>query len=306
MIYIVVKISMYRLKQQNIHLEEVVRQRTTEINAKNIELSHQKDIIEKKNEDIISSINYASKIQQALFPSLELLQISVSEYFVLNKPRDIVSGDFYWVTQKNDKLIVCVADCTGHGVPGAFMSLLGIAFLNEILTEIDNIQPDIINNLLREKVITSLHQSEISVSKDGMDNSICIIDNTLKTILYSGAYNPLYHIRNSEITEYKADRMPIGYHINRTTPFTIKKIEYLDNDTIYMFSDGYADQFGGEEGKKFKYKQLKNILTDIQPLNMTMQKQALNDAIQTWMNFKFDEQNTYNQVDDILVMGIRL
>ncbi|NJK86310.1 MAG: SpoIIE family protein phosphatase [Bacteroidales bacterium] len=190
--------------------------------------------------------------------------------FILYKPRDIVSGDFYWVTKKENTLILAAADCTGHGVPGAFMSMLGIAFLNEIVNKIainkhiSSLQANEILQELRAQVINSLHQTgDRAEQKDGMDIALCIIDYEDKKIQFAGAHNSLIIIRNGEIMQYQGDRMPVSYHKNKDLPFTQHTIELQNGDVFYIFSDGYVDQFGGQEGMKFMQANFKNLLLEI-------------------------------------------
>ncbi len=223
------------------------------------------------------------------------------EYYIFNKPRDIVSGDFYWIHQKNGKTIVAAADCTGHGVPGAFMSMLGITFLNDIINEIDELSSNEILNRLRKKVISALHQTgKEGEAQDGMDIALFIFDKKSMKIQYSGAFNPIYIIRKNELIEVKADRMPIGISIKAKFDFQAHYIDIKKGDMIYIFSDGYADQFGGEEGRKFNYKQFKSFLTEIAELNMNEQKKKLEITHNNWKG------TSYEQIDDILIIGVKI
>ncbi len=281
-----------QLKQDKIKLEAIVAERTCEVLA-------QKKQIEDKNFQITSSIKYAQRIQDALLPTEDVLKNLTSEYFIFYKPRDIVSGDFYWMYALDNKLIVTVADCTGHGVPGAFMSMLGISYLNEIIGKNKITNTSDILNRLRNNVIDALKQrGEIGGSKDGMDLAICTIDFSTKKLQYSGAMNPLIHIRNSELTELKADKMPIGYY-ESMKPFKPIEITIEKNDTIYMFSDGYIDQFGGTEGKKFMKKHFKNMLTEISVLSLNKQKEILTERMEEW-------RGEFAQIDDIVVVGFKI
>ncbi len=279
------------LRKEKIKLEKIVKERTQEV-------VKQKEIVEQINKDITDSINYAKNIQEALLPKSHDFSL-LPDSFVLFKPRDIVSGDFYWVRQKNNILYIAAADCTGHGVPGAFMSMLGIAFLDEISNKYDNLSANEILNKLRQNVIVSLHQTgEEGKSKDGMDMAFCKIDFDNKVIGFAGANNPLYLIRDGEFMEFKGDKMPIGFHF-RTDDFKNNIIEYKEGDKLYIFSDGYADQFGGPKGKKFKYKQFKELLLRIHTEPMEKQRQILDNTINEW-------SRGYSQLDDILVIGISL
>ncbi len=289
------------------------------------------EILAIQKQEITDSILYARRIQTAILPPESYINESLHQHFILNKPRDIVSGDFLWITQKDSKILVAVADCTGHGVPGAFMSMLGVAFLNEIVNKKEVFQANEILNQLRENVMISLHQTgKMGEAKDGMDIALSILDTTTNKLQYSGANNPLYIVRNNEksplikggvlaggsqgdvspkttnlpeLIEIKADKMPIGIQtiekISDLTSFTNHEIKLEKGDTIYLFSDGYSDQFGGEKGKKFKYKKYKQLLVDIHDKPMDEQKEILDKTIEEW-------KGNLEQVDDILVMGIRI
>ncbi len=274
------------------NLKAIIRERTAEIR-------HQKEIVEEKNNHILDSIKYAKRIQDALITPKEIISEVMPDHFILFKPRDIVSGDFYWMGRKNDYLITVAADCTGHGVPGAFVSMLGIAFLNEIINKMTDLQADAILNQLRDLVISSLRQTgKEGESKDGMDISLCIIDRKNLQAQFAGANNPLYIIRNNELIEVKADRMPIGYYLV-TKPFRNNMIEIQPGDMLYTFSDGFQDQFGGPKGEKFKIKPFKEILNRASSKPVDEQKLFLDNAIEDW-------KGIHEQVDDILIIGVRI
>jgi len=311
-IYSYIKYHERQLIRKNRELEIKVLERTAEIRRQksvieeknmnleiaNIEINQQKDIIELKNRDITDSIRYAQRIQNALLPSYEMLKESFADSFILFKPRDIVSGDFYWVKKKNGEVIIVAADCTGHGVPGAFMSMLGISFLNEIVDKNNITEPGRILNLMREAVISSLRQWQVdSESRDGMDIALCKISYDQNKLLYAGANNPLWIIRNGEFSEHRADRMPIAIY-DEMNEFTTHSINLQQGDSIYMFSDGYADQFGGPNGKKFKYKPFQELLISLQEKNMEEQKKILDKTIEEW-------QGDFEQIDDIIVVGLK-
>jgi len=272
------------------------------LEQKNEEISLQRDHIFQQNKEITDSIEYASRIQTALLPPQELIEKVIPDSFILFKPRDIVSGDFYWLSEKGNKIISVTADCTGHGVPGAFMSMLGISFLNEIVNMTDeaDLQSHIILNDMRTLIINSLRQTgNVGESRDGMDMTLCIIDKEKMTLDYAGAYNPLIMVRDNELIEYKADKMPIGIHIKKAEDFTHYLIPLQKGDVLYTFSDGYADQFGGPENNKFRKKNFKDLLLEIHKSPLKKQKEILDKTIIDWMN-------GYEQVDDILVCGIRI
>ena len=275
-------------KKANILLEE-----------QNIEIKQQRDQIFQQKQEITDSIQYASRIQDAILPR-DIMLSKLQEHFILFKPRDIVSGDYYWMTLKDSQTIVAAADCTGHGVPGAFMSMLGISFMNEIVNKSDTPQANEILDQLRDHVVKSLGQTgEEGEQQDGMDLALCVIDMKGKQIQYSGAYNPLYLIRNNELTEYKPDKMPIGIHKEKKDPFTNRIINVEVGDALYMFSDGYVDQFGGPKQKKFMTKNFKDLLLEINHKPMGEQKEILEKTLYDWMG-------EVEQIDDILVMGLRI
>jgi serine phosphatase RsbU (regulator of sigma subunit) len=218
--------------------------------------------------------------------------------FIFYQPKDIVSGDFYWIGKSENKIIIIAADCTGHGVPGAFMSMLGVAFLDDIVNRQKTIAPDSILNKLREKIMKALNQTgKKSEAKDGMDVAAIVIDPEKQVLQYAGAYNPLYIIQNNDMVQIKGDKMPIAIH-HIMKPFTLHERKIYMQDTIYIFSDGFPDQFGGELGRKFMYKRFREHLYNLKELSMDEQKENL---YQTFLQWKGD----YEQVDDILVIGLR-
>ncbi len=275
------------------------------LTEQNQEIERQRDFVQEQNKKITDSIQYAQRIQNALLPPKPLLDDILQDYFVLFIPRDIVSGDFYWISQKENSLILVAADCTGHGVPGAFMSMLGIAFLNEIVNKIavnkhiSSLQADEILNELRKNLISSLHQTgDKDEPKDGMDISLCIIDFDSKKLQYAGAHNPLYLIRNNELLQYNGDKMPLSHHKNKDVPFSKHKIDLIIGDSLYIFSDGLVDQFGGERNYKFLSKNFKELLVHINQKPMREQKKILKEEFEKWKGDR-------DQLDDILVIGFR-
>jgi serine phosphatase RsbU (regulator of sigma subunit) len=311
-VYIIIKLYTRRLKQENIRLEGIIEDRTAEIR--------------KQKEELTDSIEYASRIQRALLPPERLMDQHNVDHFILFRPRDIVSGDFYWMGLKNDKLLIVAADCTGHGVPGAFMSMLGMTFLDEIVIKAEVTRTDQILEQLRDHVITSLKQSGKSIeesTKDGMDLSMVSLDLNTHEIQFSGAYNPLYMVRKLKrgekiklnkgeeldlprgsiyddknlLLQIRADQMPIGIS-EKTLPFnatTFKDEGY----SIYMFSDGYLDQFGGPQGKKFMSKNFKKLILEMQSVPLNEQGTAMEKVLLGWMG-------EISQIDDILIMGLRM
>lgn len=262
-------------------------------------IEQQKEIVEEKNKDIIDSINYAKRIQDALLKEQDHVSKHLPEHFILFKPKDIVSGDFYWAIEKENQFYIAAVDCTGHGVPGAFMSMLGVAFLNEITASSQLFLPSEILDQLRFKVVKDLKQSGQEYgTKDGMDISIIRLDLETKELQWAGANNPLYIIKNKEITEIKPDKQCIGYEEDMQ-PFKNHTLKLETGTSFYLFTDGFADQFGGSKGKKFKYSQMKELLVSIQDESIVNQKKVLND---TFINWKGDLE----QIDDVCIIGVKV
>jgi serine phosphatase RsbU (regulator of sigma subunit) len=303
---LIVKLYTYRLKQKNKKLEELVDIRTREVQEQKHQIEKQNENLEEQNAEILSqkqsitdSITYARNIQRALLPQESIARKYLDDIFILFKPRDIVSGDFYWFSEIDNILIVVAADCTGHGVPGAFMSMLGMSFLNSIVNEKKINRPGDILNHLRNYVINSLHQhDDNSNSRDGMDICLCAYDKTTNVLHYAAANNPLILVRNGELQSFDADKMPIAiYHIDRD--FETHQVEVQKGDCLYLFSDGYSDQFGGPANKRFLKKNFRDKLLMINALSMQEQKEVLQKTIE-------DYKGDYPQTDDILVIGIKI
>jgi phosphoserine phosphatase RsbU/P len=254
--------------------------------------------IEEINKQLTDSIVYAEKIQRASFPKKEYLDKVMPEYFVLLKPRDIVSGDFFWVSKTHGKLVVVAVDCTGHGVPGAIMSVFGITFLRTIVEIGKQVTPSIILDEMRRLVIDALQQSESSEIKDGMDMSVVTIDAKTSTLEYAGAFNPAYIIRNGELIILPADSMPVSYgEVDRS--FTNHSFNYQPSDCLYLFSDGFASQFGGPKNKKIKQLGFKQQLLENATLPMDDQKLVYSSFFDKW-------KGTNDQIDDVLLIGMKL
>lgn len=288
-----------RIEQQK---EEIEAQRD-ELFEQNKLIEFQKHISDQRNKDVLSSIRYAKLIQDALMPSQEKIDRYFKNNFVLYKPKDIISGDFYWTKRiKNtdfDITILAAADCTGHGVPGAMMSMLGVALLNEIVLKKEVRKANEILDKLREKVIESLqNQSNQMITNDGMDIGLVLWDHKTNIIQFTGANRPLYFIRNNELQIIEGNKMPIGKHGISNGHFENINIKIESNDMVYLFSDGYADQFGGPKNKKFKRQRLQKLLLDIHSEEMNQQKQILDNEHEKW-------RQNYRQTDDILLIGIR-
>ncbi len=283
----------------NKHIIEI-EFKSKEITEKSEEINTQNEILTKQKKEITDSIIYAALIQKAILPSSEIISEHFSEHFILYRPCNIVSGDFYWFRQIKNLLFVVAADCTGHGVPGAFMSMLGISLLNDIVTRSNVNHPHETLNELRKRIKRSLHQTGKSGERqDGMDIAFCMIDLDTNTVEYSGAYNPFYLVRNNELLEFKGNRMPIGIYPKDDQNFETTTIHLQANDKFYIFSDGYVSQFGGAKGKKFKTSQFREILIRHFDKSMTTQKELLEEALDGW-------KGDMEQVDDILVIGINI
>jgi serine phosphatase RsbU (regulator of sigma subunit) len=281
------------------HAIEKSEQEKEIFRLRNVELKEAYEIIEEKNKDITASISYARRIQNAILPKTSDFQGLSGKLFILYMPKDIVSGDFYWFTKLNGKFIIAAGDCTGHGVPGALMSMLGISFLEEIVNKREILSPGAILDELSNEVKRALHQKgDNSEAKDGMDISLCVIDIKNNSIRFSAANNNLYLVRENQLTEYKADRMGIGFNDANFKKFSEQEIIPHPNDILYLYSDGYADQFGGPNNKKFKYSTLKDSLIRIHKLPLKEQKSILEKEFLSW-------KGEYPQVDDVLIIGMK-
>jgi len=296
LVYGIVYLNTRRLKAANIRLEGIVTERTAEV-------VKQKEEIEEKNVQIMESIEYAKTIQEAILTSDEFFERVFSEHFVLFKPKDIVSGDFYWAYQtKSEKTFWVAADCTGHGVPGAFMTMIGNSLLNEIIIENGIEEVGAILDRLRDRIIQTLNK-DIDLDSDekmrnGMDISLCCWDKLSNKLFFSGANNPVFIIRNGELIELKGDKQPIGIH-KRMTPFTCQEFDLLPGDQIYNFSDGYADQMGGEDEQRFKIANLKKAIIEFASLSLKEQGKQLDE---TYMNWK----GNVEQMDDVVLIGVKV
>ncbi|MBU0765770.1 MAG: SpoIIE family protein phosphatase, partial [Bacteroidetes bacterium] len=362
LIIVIVKLYTRKLEREKIRLEGIVRERTAEvvrqkedIEKKNVVLEKQKEEIERKNvaleqqkeeitrqrdhiaeinQELTDSIHYAERIQKAILPHQDFAAQILPEHFILFKPKDIVSGDFYWAGKMGDWILATAADCTGHGVPGAFMSMLGVAFLNETVKDPSVTKAGQVLDNLRQHIIRSLQQSgKEGEQKDGMDMSFSAINEKENYVQWAGANNPLYLIRKQKtdndlltyyanekettlepnltesgfnLFELKPDKMPIAIFVLMDN-FTNNVVHLQDGDTLYMFSDGFADQFGGPKGKKFKYKTFKELLLNNQEKPLPEQKLILDDAIEAWKahDDPVSGHDHFEQIDDICVIGIR-
>lgn len=288
------------LAENERNLEQKVVERTEEVVRQKEEIEEKTRELEVLFKQVTDSIHYAKRIQEAILPPNSIVKNLLPQSFVLYKPKDIVSGDFYYIDKKGDWVYFAAVDCTGHGVPGAFMSIVGHNLLKEILNNTNLTKPSDIMDKMNEGVANTLH---VNVSekqtKDGMDMTLCAINFNTLELQFAAAFNPLYLIRKGELIQCKADKFPVGMHIGEKQAFSNNSIQLETGDTIYIFSDGYADQFGGPKGKKFMAGNFRNLLTDISKLHIEDQKDRLNKTIEEWRGY-------LEQVDDILVIGVRV
>ena len=315
-----------QLAEQNIQKEKEKQQiiegqkemLEKQVKEKTAKIQDQKDQLEEKNKEITDSISYARRIQTAILPPEEMLQEALGDYVVVYKPKDVVSGDFYWCHMNGDMVVFAVADCTGHGVPGAFMSMIGNSILNEVVMDKKVFEADLILNELRNTLISTLQKSSGHTTRDGMDIALCVWDKKNNTLQYAGANNSLYWIsenvakdgsiqesekirlHNNNLLEIVADKQPIGYQEGKMdVPFTKHIIQLRKGDTIYVTSDGYIDQFGGEKNKKFTSKRFRDLLDTFVHQPTSEQKRVLEQTIEQWKKYE-------TQTDDICVIGIRV
>jgi len=278
--------------------QELGKQNTL-IQLQKQETEHQKSIIEEKQKEILDSILYARRIQSAVITSDDYLSKHLKEYFTFYKPKDIVSGDFYWALALNKKFYLLTGDCTGHGVPGAFMSLLMISIMNEVVIEKGIHSPEGVLNEARKSIIKAINPGGHEEAKDGMDCTLCVFDLEHLKLEYAAANSSFYIMRGSELIICPGDKMPVGKSPKDHEPFTLRKVDLIKGDSIYTLTDGVADQFGGPKGKKFKYKQLQELIASNAHSSMHEQGRVLEIVIQEW-------RGNLEQVDDILVIGVKV
>lgn len=289
-VFLILGFILFRLTRNFLRKEERIKQ----------ELVISKKEIEHQNNKITESINYARRIQDSILPKNKLIKEFLPDSFILYMPRDIVSGDFYWFTELEDSFVVAAADCTGHGVPGALMSMIGNTMLTNVVKLKGLSKPSEVLFQLRKDLLEALETDGGKASKDGMDIALVIVDKQKNVMQYAGAYNSLYMVRNGELTETKATKQPIGSHIKRQNePFDNYEIALEKGDNFYIFSDGYVDQFGGPEGRKLGSKRFKELLNGIHTLSMDDQKVELEKTMMEW-------KGDTAQLDDILVMGFKI
>jgi serine phosphatase RsbU (regulator of sigma subunit) len=284
-----------------------------DIEDKNFELERQRDSIEEQNiniqrinKNITGSINYASRIQQAVLPKTGIYRKFLKDIFVYFRPKEIVSGDFYWFSrnEEQNKVFLAAVDCTGHGVPGSFMSLIGISFLNQIVNAQRITEPDLILDKLHENIRTSLNQAR-NQSRDGMDISLCVIDYNNKVVEFAGARHPMIYIVKDELFQLKADNMDIGgIQKEEERKFTKQTVPLEEEMSIYLFTDGFQDQFGGKDRQKFMRKNFKDLLFSIHKSDMIIQYQVIDETFENWTNQ--EDGSKIEQVDDVLIVGFRV
>jgi serine phosphatase RsbU (regulator of sigma subunit)/HAMP domain-containing protein len=281
-------------------LEHKVVERTEEVVKQKEEIQEKTKELETLFKQVTDSIHYAKRIQEAILPPLSLVKSILPESFILYKPKDIVSGDFYWIDKKNDWSYFAAVDCTGHGVPGAFMSIVGYNLLKDILNNSNAITPAAIMDKMNDGVANTLHSgSSDNQTKDGMDMTLCALNYKTLELQFAGAFNPLYIVRNNELLQFKADKFPIGMFIGEKQNFTNNSVQLQNGDNVYIFSDGYADQFGGPKGKKYMAGNFRELLKEMSKLSIENQSINLNQTIEEW-------RGNLEQVDDILVIGIKV
>ncbi|HYG53237.1 MAG TPA: triple tyrosine motif-containing protein, partial [Flavobacteriales bacterium] len=302
-IYAFIKFRERKLNREKAVLEE-------KVNVRTVELREEKEKVEGANKEIRDSINYAQKIQNAIMPTEEDFKKTLPNSFILFKPKDIVSGDFYWISHLPEGTVLyATADCTGHGVPGGFMSMLGTSFLNEIVNEKNITDPAKVLGILREKVIAALKQTgSAGENKDGMDITLVKLDLKNKKLVYAGANNPIWIQRKGEtgMVELKPDKQPIGYYVNQTE-FTNQTVPLQKGDCVFSFTDGFADQFGGPRGKKFKYSSLEKTLLELDKNNFSRASEKMNAILEEWKTWAQNgESKGYEQTDDVCVIGVMI
>ena len=292
------------LEKQKSDNEETVKQlweQSTAIHNEKQRIEKLKAEVESRHQEMVDSVQYAKLIQLAILPSEEIVKKSLPESFIFFKPKNIVSGDFYWVHELQDnKVLFAAVDCTGHGVPGAFMSILAYNLLEQTITASANFKPSEILSELSNAIIKSLKQTtDINSVKDGMDLALCLIDFKNLKLQFSGAHNPLYIVRNNAVIEFKADSKSIGFSYSNNNLFTNTEIDLIKGDCIYVFSDGFVDQKGGLNKTKFFYNPFRQLLISLHDKSMNDQKQILEDVFTKW-------KGNNSQIDDVLVLGVKV
>jgi serine phosphatase RsbU (regulator of sigma subunit) len=263
-------------------------------------LKAQNEIIEEKNKNITDSINYAKRLQTAILPPKDFVKSILPDYFILYQPKDIVSGDFYWVSHHENKIMVAAVDCTGHGVPGALLSIVGHNAINQTVNELGIIQPAKVLDSMNTIIKKILHQDKGSDIRDGMDMALCTFDKTTNTLEYAGANNPVFLLSEGKLNVIKGSKLTVGsMEEDKTEPPVNHSVQLKKGDCFYIFSDGYVDQFGGKDNKKFKTNRFQELLISINTQSMPEQEKSISNAFKNW-------KGNYEQVDDVLIIGVRV
>jgi phosphoserine phosphatase RsbU/P len=279
---------------------KLINEKNRILEEKHAKVIEQHSLIREQQKEVLGDLRYAKRIQNSILPPEKDINKILSEYFIVNLPRSHVSGDFYWIGNSGDRTAIAVADCTGHGLSGALLTMAGMAFLNDIMARGENLSPSDILFQLRNVVMHLLKQTgEEGEANDGMDISLTILSKDKTKLWFAGANNPLYLIQQEELFIYKGDRMPIGIHLNFDMPFTTHEIDIAKGDMVYLFSDGYADQFGGPKNKKFRYRQFQELLLANHLKPLSRQREILEKTFIDWKGDTF-------QIDDVLVMGYKI
>ncbi|MCU0366393.1 MAG: SpoIIE family protein phosphatase [Bacteroidales bacterium] len=275
------------------------RKHLRELKAAYDEIEFQREELQLRNKDLTDSLTYARRIQEALLPAEHHIRKILQHYFIYYRPKHIVSGDFYWISERDDKYFIAAADCTGHGVPGALMSMIGLELLNKIINEMKVNVSDQILLTLNDELEAAFFKEEDgrALIKDGIEMSICVIDRTTMEMEFSGAFLPVYIVRDDRLIEIKGDKQNVGQLFNAVA-FNRSSYRLQKGDILYLFSDGYADQFGGPDNKKFKYRRLRHILLTISKYPLGDQQRILDETITSWMG-------DCEQIDDMMILGVR-
>ena len=300
-VYVYIKRREKEIRIRNLMLEKTVNDRTFELKKQKEHVEQINKDVEKKNEQILDSIQYAKKIQMAILPPNELVREKLPNFSIFYEAKDIVSGDFYWLTEEDDSVYFAAVDCTGHGVPGAFMSIVGYRLLELIISGYKIFEPAKVLDELHMQVLETLHKQKGSAKdiSDGMDIALCAWDKKTRILKYSGAHNPLYLIRNGELIEYPSDSRPIGMSMMKEFKnFSQHEIKIEEDDIVYIFTDGFADQFGGKTYRKYYYQTFQNFLISIANESMDKQQEMLKEEFYSW-------KGDYEQIDDVLVFGVK-
>lgn len=276
-------------------LRKLLNEKEDALGSKELQMAS----MELREKNITDSLIYAQRIQEAMLPSEEYFRKHFPESFIFFKPKDIISGDFYWIGERGDRIFVVAADCTGHGVPGALMSMIGLEIIEKAIVENNIETPSVILGALNEGLEKTFSREKNigTIIRDGMDAGLCVVDKKSRKIIFAGAFFPLYLFRNNSLTQINGDKIIIGMNPGRI-PYTDHEIDIQEDDMVYLFSDGYADQFGGNESRKFMYRRLRYLLLNIHEFDVKDQKSILDENLKAWMGAN-------PQVDDMMIIGFK-